>query len=245
MVTDLRYPGILIVAFITLSLVLVGARNTDAQMSDLQEFFSAEYGGVSLRVAASQETVPGGNMTIEVMINGTADGVQIEYLNVSVYGFINGREQIQLNSTIVMADTPLEFNETTESKNTIIVPNEVWGITYGQILLRYTLKDLSYLQKPGFPLTTVRNVYLENLESQFRNLNQSHSLLSESFRNLTTEFDNLSQTYTELQGNYSQLQVNAVDLDNTRRVAVILTITTVFFVATTFYLVMRRPKEYW
>jgi len=241
----LRYRSILIVVLVALSLVLVGARNTDAQMSDLQEFFSAKYGGVSLRVDASREAVPGGNMTVEVMVNVTAVGVRIEYLNVSVYGFINGREQIQLNSTIVMADKRLELHETTESKNTIIVPNGVWGITYGQILLRYTIIDLSYLQTPGFPLTTVRNVYLENLESQFRSLNQSHSLLSESFRNLTMEFDNLSQTYTELQGNYSQLQVNAVDLDNTRRVAVILTITTVFFVATTFYLVMRRPKEYW
>jgi hypothetical protein len=35
------------------------------------------------------------------------------------------------------------------------------------------------------------------------------------------------------------------ELDNTRRVAVILAITTVFFVATTVFMVMRKPNESW
>jgi len=243
MVTELRYRSLLVVVLVTLSLVLACAPNVRGQTSDMEKFFSAGYGGVSINVYASPKTDPGGNMTIEVMINATAQNVWIEYLNVSVYGFINGTEPKLLNSTNVMSDKPLQSNQIWE--NTIIVPADVWGITYGQILLRYTIKDLSSERDPGFPLTTVRNVYLENLESQFRSLNQSYSLLSESFKNLTIEFDRLNQSYTELQGNYSQLQGRIGDLDNTRTVAVILTITTVFFVATTFYLVMRRPKEYW
>lgn len=246
MVTDLRSRNISIVVFVTLTIVLASANSVKAQMGDVQEFFSAEYGGVSIRIDASRETVPGGNLTIATMINATADGVRIEYLNVSVYGFINGRQQISLSSITVMAATPLEFNQTSESQSTITVPSDVWGITYGQVLLRYAIKDLPSTERtPGFPLTTVRNVYLENLESQLRSLNQSHNMLSGVFKNMTIEFDKLNQMYAELQGNYSQLQGNVGDLDSTRRVAVILTVTTVFFVATTFYLVMRRPKEYW
>jgi hypothetical protein len=238
MVTDLRSRNISIVVFVTLTIVLASANSVKAQIGDVQEFFSAEYGGVSIRIDASRETVPGGNLTIATMINATADGVRIEYLN--------GRQQIPLSSTTVMAATPLEFNQTSKSQSTITVPSDVWGITYGQVLLRYAIKDLPSTERtPGFPLTTVRNVYLENLESQLRSLNQSHNMLSGVFKNMTIEFDKLNQMYAELQGNYSQLQGNVGDLDSTRRVAVILTVTTVFFVATTFYLVMRRPKEYW
>lgn len=243
MVTDLRSRIVLILVFMTLSIVLASASNVKAQMNDMQGFFSAEYGGISIRVNASGETVPGGNITIAVMINATADGVRIEYLNVSVYGFINGRQQILLNSTSVMATASLQFNETTEFDSTITVPTDVWGITYGQILLRYTIKDLPSTERnPGFPLTTVRNVYLENLESQFQSLNQSHSMLSEVFKNLTTEYAKLNATYTGLLDAHAQ---DSNDLYGTRTVATILTITTVFFVATTLYLTMRRPKDYW
>ena len=245
MVTELRYRSLLVVVFVTLSLVLACVPTVRGQTGDMEKFFSAGYAGVSINVYASPKTDPGGNMTIEVMINATAENVWIEYLNVSVYGFISGTEQILLNSSNVMSDEPLQFHQMIPSNITIVVPADVWGITYGQILLRYSFGDYSTERGPGFPLTTVRNVYLEDLESRFRSLTQSHSLLSESFRNLTIEFDRLNQSYTELQGNYSQLQGRIGDLDNTRTVAVILTITTVFFVATTFYLVMRRPKEYW
>jgi hypothetical protein len=38
---------------------------------------------------------------------------------------------------------------------------------------------------------------------------------------------------------------NLGELDNTRRLTTVLAITTVLFVATTVYLVMRKPKEIW
>lgn len=243
MVTDLTSRVVLIFVLVTISLALACATNVKAQPNEMQSFFSAEYGGVSIRVDASEETVPGGNITIAVVINATADGVRIEYLNVGVYGFINGRQQVLLNSTTVMAATPLQFNETTKFESMIIVPSDVWGITYGQISLRYAIKDLPSTERnPGFPLTTVRNIYLENLESQLQSLNQSHNMLSEVFKNLTTEYAKLNATCTALLDARAQ---DSNDLYGTRTVATILTITTVFFVATTFYFVMRRPKDYW
>jgi hypothetical protein len=245
-VAALRARNLLIIVVVTLSLLFANVLKTEAQTGNAEIFFSAEYGGISIKVDATKETFPGANMTFEIAVNATADGVQIEYLNISVYGFINGHEQTLLNSTNVMEASPLQFNETNKTENTITVPSNVWGITYGQIFLRYNIKDLPSTERnPGFPLTTVRNVHLENLESELKSLNQSHNLLRESFRNLTAEFEKLNETYTDLQGNYSELQGNVGGLEGTRTVAVILTITTVFFVATTLYLVTRRPKEYW
>jgi len=42
-----------------------------------------------------------------------------------------------------------------------------------------------------------------------------------------------------------ELQGSSNELGNTRMAVGILAITTVFFVATTLYLVMRKPKESW
>lgn len=243
MVSGLRSRFVLAFALLALSLFLLGAKNVESQVNGMQSFFSAEYGGVSLRVDASKEAFPGGDITIAVSVNATADGVRIEYLNVVVYGFINGTQQILLNSTAVMATTPLQFNETVRFDNTIVVPTDVWGVTYGQVFLRYAIKDLPSTERnPGFPLTTVRNIYLENLESQLRSLNQSHSMLSEVYKKLTTEYAKANAELAELIEARTQ---DSNDLYGTRTVATVLTITTVFFVATTLYLVMRRSKDYW
>ena len=57
--------------------------------------------------------------------------------------------------------------------------------------------------------------------------------------NLTAEsLALLNETYWGLKGSSNEL-------GNTRMAVGILAITTVFFVATTLYLVMRKPKESW
>jgi hypothetical protein len=57
--------------------------------------------------------------------------------------------------------------------------------------------------------------------------------------NLTAEsLARLNETYWGLKGSSNEL-------GNTRMAVAILVVTTVFFVATTIYLVMRKPKEYW
>jgi len=243
MVISLRSLTTLIFVSAVLALVLAGLYSAKAQPSEMENFFSAEYGGASIRVDASDEVVPGESIMVTVVINATADGVHIEHLSLSVYAFINGRQQILLNSVTMMAATPLQFNETMRFDNMITVPTDVWGITYGQISLGYAIKDLPSTERnPGFPLATVRNIYLENLESRLQSLNQSHGMLSKMFKNIATEYAKLDATYTELLDGRVQ---GTDDLYGTRTVATILMITTVFFAATTLYLVMRRPRDYW
>jgi hypothetical protein len=65
------------------------------------------------------------------------------------------------------------------------------------------------------------------------------------YANLNGDFEQLNNTYWELQANYTSLTGNLGELDNTRRLSTILGVTTAFFVATTVYLVVRKPKEIW
>ena len=73
-----------------------------------------------------------------------------------------------------------------------------------------------------------------NLNSTFEQLNQT--FWNYFHKDLTPE--NLNETLQGLQG-------GSDELGNTRMAVGILAVTTVFFVATTLYLVMRKPKESW
>ncbi len=137
--------------------------------------------------------------------------------------------------------------------DTFTVPEQVWGVSYGEITLTYDVKyvmdqgptiTIPYENFIGFPMTRVKNVYLETVEEQLRNLNSIFEQLNQTFwqmfqMNLTEEsLANLNETYWGLKGSSNEL-------GNTRMAVGILAVTTVFFVATTLYLVMRKPRESW
>jgi hypothetical protein len=103
----------------------------------------------------------------------------------------------------------------------------------------------------GFTMTNVENIYLKNIEEEFNALTNTFKLFNQTFwesfqMNPSAEnLARLNQTYWELQQNYTAFRGNLNELDNTRMAVGILAVTTVFFVATTLYLVMRKPKESW
>jgi hypothetical protein len=155
---------------------------------------------------------------------------------------LHGKDEVLLKN-LTWPDVPLN-NASTASFN---VPENVWGLTHGEIRLKHAAKtEISGLGNvtieynpffSGFTMTYVENVYLMGLEELLQNLN---STFWQTFKmNLTLE--NLA----ELNKTYQALQVNQGDLDNTRRVVAVLAVTTVFFVAATVYMVLRKPKESW
>lgn len=237
-----------------LILTLPLIQNATAQTSDeMQTFFSKNYAGISIKFSATQETTPGENITINLWINCTADGVNVNYLTLEVYGFRYGQEKIEppLHSTYVVENISLVFNHTYPYNCTVHMPNDVWGATYAELHLRYDIVDSPFEYNPNFSITIVRNVYLEELENMFKNLNYTYCQLNQTFSecfqmNLTKEnIHGLNQTYWELQQNYTSVQGSLIELGNTRMAVIILAITTIFFVATTFYVVIRKPKQYW
>jgi hypothetical protein len=218
----------------------------------MHTFFSEDYVGISIEFRAPQETNPGENITISLWINSTAANMKIESLTISIYGFRYGKEKISLRFVDIIGNTfPLAFNHTEQYNYTVSIPTEVWDATYAELHIEYTVANTLFKDDRNFPITTVRNVYLEQLEIAFKNLNQTYWQLNQTFSecfqmNLTKEnLNSLNQTYLELQQNYTSVQGNLIELGNIRTAVIILAITTIFFIATTFYVVMRKPKQYW
>ena len=279
----------LAVVLTTIIIALAFVRvNTVRGQSELKTFYSKDdLPGIAMRIDATAETVPGGNMTIAVWVNCTATGVKVEQLNVTVYGFVGGKEKTPLATIDVMENRTLAFNSVSERNFTLTVPDDVWGATYADLHLKYFIYSSGFEYNPSFPLTIVRNIYYEQLKEDFNNLNSSfiqlnttywqldanYSQFSTSYSQLNNTFSELNGTYWQLNGSFSQLnssywelkgtyeqlnqtywglelnhtdlQGSVTDLDNTRRLAAVLGVTSVFFVVTTIYLVTRRPKESW
>jgi len=155
--------------------------------------------------------------------------------------------------SIIDSNFPLNYSSK-EYNRTFPVPEHVWDTTYGEIVLTYSAKyeivtvDFDKLTL-GFTMTHVKNVYLEELQNKLDSLKEKYQLLNNSYWQLNgtywqlnATYESLNQTFWELQQNYTSLKGST---DNTRTAATVLAITTVFFVATTIYMVMRKPKEYW
>jgi len=246
MVKTMKKYNVSITILAVLILVLTFVSCVKAQtFGEMQTFFSSDYAGLSIKVDATRETVPDENLAVKLWINCTALGVSVECLNISVYGFKEGKEKILLNSTCLLKNNSLPLNYADEYDFSVNLPSDVWGVTLADLYLKYFIYSDLYTRNPLFSLTIVRNVYYEKLQEDFNKLNESYHQLSEEFEQLNQTYLKLQENYTTLNQTYWELQSSLNELDNTRQVAVILGIATVFFVATTFYLVMRKPKQYW
>ncbi|MEM3700897.1 MAG: hypothetical protein QXL57_08570 [Candidatus Bathyarchaeia archaeon] len=238
-VNVLATVGILIIASIF-------ARTTLAYASEeLIEFFSEDYPGISLKAEATNETKPNESLTLKIWINCTARGVEVEHLKLAVYGFAEGREKTLLYSAQVLNNTALELDEIRYENFTVSVPGNVWGRALAEIRVTYSIMKTPMPDiNPSFSITFVENVAYKELEEKYKNLTEFFDELNETFfenfeMNLTLEnLAKLNNTLKELQGRLGEL--------NTTRVAVgVLAIIAFFFVITTLYLAMRKPKQYW
>lgn len=222
---------------------------------NVKTFFDSEMPGIKIQVDATAETRPKENLTVWLRLIPQAD-VSVELFQLEVYGFLNGTVRVSIGN---ITDHSFPLNGmSSEYNGTFFVPDGMWGVTFGQITLTYSISLGSSEQTfrnatSGFYMTHVENTLLEDLENQLRTvndnytkLNDNYTKLNDKYTNLTGEYLQLNQTFVQLQLNYTALQGSMNDdMDNTRRVAVILAVTTVFFVATTVFMVMRRPKESW
>ncbi len=230
---------VIVIAVIVLGFGFFSNVKAQAPQEATQAFLDFTAFGIRIQANATAEARPTENITVILTLASQTE-VHVKYFNLSIFGFLNGTDRILMTNK---SDTDFLLNNTSRSYNwTFPVPEWVSGKTYGEIKLAYWAIYIygppekifiDYEEFPcGFYMTNVENVYLEGLEHQFSDLKQ--------------EYEQLNQSYRELNQNLTDaLQGNANELDNARRVTAVLGITTVFFVATTLYLVFRRPKEYW
>jgi hypothetical protein len=237
----------LILIICTLTLTIVCKVRAQDEGDNVKTFLDSEMPGIKIQADATAETRPTENLTVWLHLVPQTN-VYVELLRLDVYGFQNGTVKVSIGN---ISDYNFPLNGTAREYNgTFPVPVGVWDVTFAEITLTYSA-SLAGLElrfpnaTSGFYMTNVENTFLENLESQLKSLNVSYDQLNDTYNNLTRDYLQLNQTFVQLQQNYTVLQGSMNELDNTRRVAVILAITTVFFVATTFFMVMRRPRESW
>jgi hypothetical protein len=233
---------ILIVILFTLGLAIVC--NVRAQNGGIMEtYFDSEMSNaIRVQVNATAQTQPNGNLTVSLCLTPVS-GVSVENFTLDVYGFVNGTTPTVIGN--IRNDTDLPTG-TYNKSSSVSVPDDVWGTTFGNMTLIYSMSTSPgalYSVTCGFYMTNVENTFLESLETQFNDLNESYYNLTNVYSQLNQTFVQLQGNYTKLQQNYTKLQGNVNQLGNARQVAVVLAITTVFFVATTIFLVIRRPKE--
>jgi hypothetical protein len=220
--------------FIIFTLASVLARVAQAQTptENMKTFLDTEFPGIKVQVNATAETQPGEYVNVTLSLTTQAD-VYVKYLNLSIFGFINGTDKIMMTN---ITDNEFPLNSGSKEYNcTFGVPEQVWGVCYGEIVSTYNATwgpaTLTYDKlTSGFTLTNVENVYLKNVEEQLESL--------------TSAYEQLNQTYWELQRNYTSLKGNLGELEGTRQAVIVLAITSVFFVVTTVYLITRKPKQY-
>jgi len=223
-------------------ILTVKAQTPDEAM---KTFFDSEIPGIKIQVNATAETQPTKNITVILNVRGLTD-VNVEYFNLSIFGFVHGKDKVLMAN---ITDTDFSLGSTSKKYNrTFIVPENVWDVTYGEILLTYTTKlgglELTYRDLIlGFTMTHVENVYLKAIEEQLQSLGSTYEQLNQTFwenfqMNLTAEnIALLNQTLRDLQGSQTEL-------NNTRTAVIVLAITSIFFVATTLYMIIRKPKQY-
>lgn len=244
----------LVVSILALVFALTGTAKARVLKDDMTTFFDSEIPQIKIQVNATAQTLPTKNMTVIVNLETQAN-VSVEYFNLEVSGFLNGTVKLSMAN---ITDDNFRLNNTSKEYNrTFPVPEWVWGVTYGEIKLTYNVTVLGMVSTfpnviNGFPMTQVENTFLEGLETQntilqdqIKSLNDSFQQLTNLYQNLSSTFEQLNQTYVELYQNYTSVKGSLGDLDNTRRVTTVLAVTTIIFLVSTIYLVIRRPKESW
>ena len=236
----------LLFTFLSLTFTVISTGKVQAAQQ-MQTFYDSELPGIRIQINATSYTLPSNAITVSVNLM-TQTNVYVDLFNVEIFGFVNGTVKMSIAN---ITDSYFKLDSDTRTHSAVVfVPELVWGVLYGEIRITYSA-NLEGIQltlpslTSGFPMTQVENTYIENLETQLKSLNQSNNDLGQSLNNLTATFEQLNSTYYELQKNYTSAQGNAADLDNTRRLTAVLGIAAAFFVATTVYLVIRKPKESW
>jgi hypothetical protein len=265
------FSVLVILALVLASVCRVRAQ---AANQNLVTYYNSEISGMTIQVNATAETRPTENLTVLLSLlpvsSVSLSNVHVDDLSFTVLGFINGTREVPIGEGIV--DSNFQLNGIArEYDRNFTVPDGVSDRTFGEIVLNYSVAlgslKLSFENATfGFYMTSVENTFLESIETQLRALNesytrlndtynnlistykgltQSYAQLNDAYNNLTVSYIKLNQTFMQLQRNYTTLQADENALADTRQVAVILAITTVFFVATTVFLIMRKPRESW
>lgn len=226
-----------LLVILALSLVL---KSYAQENNDIQTFYHHDEACLIIKVKAPSSTEPEQKINVSVSFYCYAQNLTVSYLYVTIYDFKSGQEKIQIATlTLVKKGSGYnpQNNETYTQTYEVEISKDAWDITYGEISCQWKLPGHDYyISNDGFAMTYVWNVKMDEFKVKLENKTQ--------------EYNKLWQNYTQLNQTYWDLAANEtlgteVELGNTRLAMIIFIIATVFFAATTIYLMVRKPREYW
>ena len=194
-----------------------------SQSEQTKNVYTLEYGGLIIDIVAPVHSSPGENITITITTEAKAQ-VNVEYLYVLIYGIVDSQTEVSLAEITHLQDSALSFHE---ANYHIRIPSNISpGLIYGVISCEWDLMGSPQRILPsGFALTYIQNIELEQLQTQYNELNATYY--------------NSLQNYTTLESDIS------LELDSTRNLMYIFVATTVVASITVIVLLMRKPKKIW
>ena len=194
-----------------------------SQSEQTKNVYHIGYAGLIIDIFGPIQAYPGENITLTIVTEALTQ-INVEYINLTIYGIVDGSTEITLSTITHLEGSSLTFNETSYE---IPIPNNISpGLIYGNITCKWDFMGSTETILPsGFPLTYVRNINLEQLQTEYDQLNSTYQLLL--------------QNYTELESTYQ------AEIDSTRNYMYIFAATTIVATITIVVLLMRKPKKIW
>lgn len=194
-----------------------------SQSEQVKNVYHIAYAGLIIDIFAPFQTFPGENLTLTISTEALTQ-INIQYINLAIYGIVDESTEVTLSTISHLEGSSLTFNETNYE---ISIPNNISpGLIYGNITCKWDfMGSIETILPSGFPLTYVRNINLEQLQTEYNQLNSSYQLLL--------------QNYTELESTFQ------AEIDSTQNYMYIFIATTLVATITVVVLLMRKPKKIW
>jgi hypothetical protein len=209
---------------------------------------SYEYGLYNLKIHVENppEAYPDQNVTLNMTAEASAK-LAINSATIELYTLNSSTMNGEKFATIefISYSNPLFLSGGQSPYKTsydATVPTSAFNVIYGKLTLNWTEmgteESNTYTRQTTFVMASVYNPELERMRDLLPKLQIQNAIQR---RNMTDMNDTLTQALNDLTDAKNRYEG---DMSNTRSVVTLLGITTVFFVATTVYLIMKKPKDY-
>jgi len=220
----MKLKKVCVIVLCTLLLALAFSGVAQSAPEETPSVYYLEYGGLKIDIRAPTQSYPGENITVTVKSEAITE-IYVKYVRVTLYGALNATDKVTLLEIHHLENS--SFISSYEVQYNVTIPNDMSpGLTYGLISCEWELMGSPQkIPSSGFALTFIRNIDLEQLQSEYNELNVTHH--------------SLLQNYTELESGSND------ELDSTRNLMYIFVATTVVASFTVIVMLIRKPKKIW
>ena len=179
----MKVKKVCLIALCTLLVSLTFSGVAVAAPDDSERVYDLEYGGLIVEIRAPVQAYPGETITVTVKAEAKTE-LYIEYITVEMFGMLDATNNVTLRE-IIHLDTTVFTSSYEEDYNITIPENMSPGLTYGIVSCEWELMGSPQkIPSSGFALTYIRNADLEQLQSDYNQLNSTYQTLVENYTEL-------------------------------------------------------------